>query len=346
MPSVSCSCGARYKIAESSIGKKAKCKKCGETFELKLPEEAEPIAIADEVGFAGAVAELVERDGATPAKDLGVAAASAMALPSKAGSIRTEHIVTHDHQMGTRQYFRDLLATFVFPKKLGNLVNFVVMWVVLVVGLFGAYVPFFGIILVLMSLGWYAAFRFRVIASAAAGEEDVPMLSFEGGIGEGMIIPLLRWVGTWIVVFVPFLVLMTVMAAASISAIMGGVTGIITASGSAVSLLLLVVAGLCLWPMVVLCVALGGFEALVRVDLIASTVVKTLPMYLLTVGIVLGTQYLDYLWHTDAGAAGMNTTSVLSILGVGVMLYLEIIAMRAIGLYYFHFKRSFGWDWG
>ena len=42
----------------------------------------------------------------------------------------------------------------------------------------------------------------------------------------------------------------------------------------------------------------------------------------------------------------MNTTSVLGILGVGVMLYLEIIAMRAIGLYYFHFKRSFGWDWG
>jgi len=172
------------------------------------------------------------------------------------------------------------------------------------------------------------------------------MLSFEGGVWDGIIIPFLRWVGTWVIVFVPVFVLMTVMAVAPISAIMGGVTGIITASGLAKTLLLLVVAGLCLWPMVVLCVSLGGFEALVRVDLIASTVVKTLPMYLLTVGIVLGTQFVDYLWQTDAGAVGMNITSVRGILGVGVMLYLEIIAMRAIGLYYFHFKRSFGWDWG
>ena len=47
-----CECGAKYQVAEASLGKKAKCKRCGAAFTLKASEDG-TIAIAEEIGLGG-----------------------------------------------------------------------------------------------------------------------------------------------------------------------------------------------------------------------------------------------------------------------------------------------------
>ncbi len=391
-----CKCGAKYRYPESSIGKRAKCKKCGTIFTLKPEDDEGPIPIADDSDMRGEIAAAANRCKAISAEqeEAEARAAAAIALPHSGQSIRAQHVAASKPRMGTREYFRDLIATLVFLKKPASLISFVVMWVILALGILGAQIPLFGILLLLMSLGWYAAFRFSVVSSAAAGEKEVPMLSFEDGVGGGIVLPLFRWVGTWVLAFAPVIVFMVIYVGVTVSAIMGGVSGIISAGGANITLLLLSALGLFVWPMIVLCVSLGGFETLIHIDLIVPTLVKTFPMYVLTVGIVMGTQFIDYSWQAAAKktvakaqfegtmmenlvneqgeytgdtltpkqweqvvkdsrrkpavnvSAGMETDLYIRIFGAGLILYLEIVAMRAIGLYYFHFKRRFAWDWG
>lgn len=47
MTSCSCPCGAHYKVDENSLGRRAKCKKCGVVFKLE-PEDQGIIAIKEE----------------------------------------------------------------------------------------------------------------------------------------------------------------------------------------------------------------------------------------------------------------------------------------------------------
>jgi hypothetical protein len=86
-------------------------------------------------------------------------------------------------------------------------------------------------------------------------------------------------------------------------------------------------------------VAIGGFATLRRVDLIFATMIKTFPIYLLTVAIVFGTAFIvPALEDLPGGLIGR-------VLVIGISLYGEIIALRAIGLYYHHFKHRFAWSW-
>ncbi len=175
---------------------------------------------------------------------------------------------------GVRPYFQDLLATLMFPKKLGSLISFIVMWIVLVLGSFGAHVPLFGFVIVLMAAGWYAAYRLAILASAAAGEEEVSMLSFEDGVAEGIVYPLFRWVGTWAVAFAPFIVFAVTVGGMQLNALLNGVSGLLAAGGIVAATLALVALALFLWPMFVLCVCLGGFSSLVRIDLILRSIIR------------------------------------------------------------------------
>lgn len=349
MPSVSCHCGARYKVGESSLGKKAKCKKCGKVFTLALPEDAGPLSLGEDDAFMDdAVAEAAEQSKAAPVEQdhSGSKPIAALALPPMGRTITSTAIVTDKPKMGAREYFRDLIATLTFFLKPASLISFIVMWVILVVGIFGAYVPFFGFVLLWMSWGWYAAFRFAVLRSAAAGEAEVPMVSLEDGVADGIVFPLLKWIGTWALALAPVMVFTVVYLGTAPSALAGGVTPIISSGGADVTLVSLCALGFFLWPMIVLCVSLEGFGSLLHVGLIGSTLLRTLPMYLLTVAIVMGTQYVDYAWRTANLVAGVRTNLYISIFGAGLTLYIEVLAMRAIGLYYFHFKRRFAWDSG
>ena len=94
--------------------------------------------------------------------------------------------------------------------------------------------------------------------------------------------------------------------------------------------------------MTALCVAMGGFSTLARYDLLVVTVLKSLPVYVLTAGAVFVALSRNYLLAAVVDVLGILGGAVLIAIG----LYLEIVAMRMIGLYYHHFKHRFAWSWG
>jgi hypothetical protein len=355
-------------LPDSAIGKRAKCKKCGAVFTVEAPEEEGPIPIADEpFPLAGDLDSAIARGEAPPTSPPtgfdGAAVPPAPAVDmSKIGEA---------YKPPGRSYWQNLFWTFLFPASPGNLVTFIALWFALTfLPLFGALLPCAGFILAfilqIIVLGMYCAVRFSIIESAAGGDEDLPGLTFNDGIWEDILLPMFRWIGSWLVVQLPALLYYfygywttggTLDLWDVIGALVDGLTGMIGAGDSDPALVVLAYAGLFLWPMVVLCVALGGFDSLKRLDLIFVTIGKTFPIYLLTVGLVFGTELLGGYIHAQVagkiaptpsgGFAGIITTG-LAILAVGnfIMIYFEIVAMRAIGLYYHHFKHRFAWDWG
>ena len=107
---------------------------------------------------------------------------------------------------------------------------------------------------------------------------------------------------------------------------------------------MLICVGLFLWPIIVLCVALGGFGTVHRLDYIIPTVIRTFPAYLLTVTMVFGTAILKYVVVVNvAGMSGMPVSTLLMLcLITGILIYFEIVARKLIGLYYHRFT----WSWG
>jgi hypothetical protein len=104
----------------------------------------------------------------------------------------------------------------------------------------------------------------------------------------------------------------------------------------------LLLAGMVLWPMLALSVTMGGFSTLARVDLMALTIVKSLPVYLFTVAVVFGAFLV--LGVLDVVKEVFGLFAAVIVIGAG--LYLQIVALRMIGLYYHHFKHRFAWSWG
>jgi len=361
VPKHRCACGAKYRFPDAAIGKRGKCQRCGAVFTLAADDEGEgPIALADDTGL------LAE-----------VSAAAARSPKMKTGGGGhpgdQEHPVAHavhgreetqplvDVSKPSRGYGSSILWTFLFPSKPANLVTFGIVWVVLVLLSFGA-VPCF---LIGMLMGaWYASFRFGVIDAAASGEPEIPEISYSGDIMEELALPALKWFGSWIFVLSPALIYVVWMSTNDPSrsvidglmVIMAGVPGLLGGGVDDPILVALVAAALLVWPMVILCIALGGFGSIFRVDLLAATMVRSFPGYLVTTLIVAGATIAKVLLY-DAMAAQLapgttlrlstllGSLAIVHILSIGVNLYCDIVMLRAIGLYYHHFKHRFAWEW-
>lgn len=352
MPSCTCTCGARYRFREESVGHKAKCKKCGEVFTLDAPETG-VIPIADEgvIPFAKddpmrdpvAVASGTASD--TP---FSVAAADVDLPPPPPGFIPPKVIIEAPER--ERTYTGDLIESLVFMFRLENLPTFAIMWFILVIGLL--ILPFAGLLGALgmfIVVGWYSAFRFDVVRESAAGESCLPELTMSEGWFDGIVFPFFAWVGSWLIVMIPAIVgwgldvgFANIGLFDVLLLITGDVSGQVVSAVQNQSWMFLsgLVLGLFFWPMIVLCFALGGVSSLGRLDLIVETTLKTVPVYLLTVLIMYATVAAEPLLEQLSG--GM----LAAVLIIGLSLYLELIALRAIGLYYHHFKDRFAWSWG
>ncbi len=360
-----CPCGTAYGVPDASLGKKAKCRKCGAVFTLKeAKEESGIFAIADEAwsdtdpdarragtGVAASPAPDPVADGDAPATAAGMPAG----LPMSA-------VRSHEK----RGYAADVLWTFLFPSSTGNLASFVAIWLTL------SFVPlimcgFLGIVMAVVVAGWYCAFQFNVLRSAAAGENDLVQASLSRDLADDIIIPLFAWIGSWVIVLLPaFVVLMpslnqrTTSATDVLEFAFGGLGGIWQGgSGLPSAFLVLVGLGIAAWPMIILCVALGGFTSFFRVDLIGLTIMRTVPVYLLTLLLLFGATALDVALRelvsaSNAPAAGAGTpvktavgsSIVIRMATTGIGVYADIVVMRLIGLYYYHFKSRFAWSWG
>lgn len=359
-----CPCGTAYDVPEASLGKKAKCRKCGAVFTLKEEKEESGIfAIADEAW--------PDTDPDAGRTGAGVAASSAPGsaadggAPANAASRPVDTPMSEVPSHEKRGYSADVLWTFLFPSSVGNLMSFVAIWLVMSFAPLLTMCGIVGLIVAVLVAGWYAAFQFNVLRSAAAGETNLADVGFSRDLVDDIVIPLIAWIGSWVVVLLPaFVFLMVSLSSGTTLATdvwelaAGGLGGIWQGnSGAPTAFFVLVGLGIAAWPMIILCVALGGFTSFFRVDLIGLTIIKTLPAYLLTLLLVFGATALDVALRelvstSNAPAAGASVKSaigsgiVIQVASTGIGVYADIVVMRLIGLYYHHFKGRFAWSWG
>lgn len=373
MVTYKCECGAKYKLPETSVGKKAKCKHCGKVFTVPGEAAKKPAASDPDDLFAEISAAVERSKGAAaterPTIDPVAVALSGQSSTVTAAPIRTSAPVGPTVTGALAGYGNALLRALQFPFSINNIIIFVLLWFILTVKV--TILPFagcVGLIAILIISGWYCTFLFDVVGEAAANRDDLPKISFDQGIMDDIVIPLLSWVGSWIVVLLPAMVYMTVKAGQLIGDPQA-LNALLTVgpaalkdelAGGIMIFTVLLYGGLALWPMVILCVALGGFGTLMRLDLIVLTIIRTLPYYLLTAGIFLATEFASSLLQQHllgglltARATGklqfmnmMSTYFVWAALAEGIKMYFTIVALRAIGAYYYYFKDRFEWDWG
>ncbi|UCE60302.1 MAG: hypothetical protein JSU63_00860, partial [Phycisphaerales bacterium] len=204
-----------------------------------------------------------------------------------------------------------------------------------------------------------------IVASAASGDSELPDVNVSSDLVEDLIRPLFAWIGSWAVVFFPAT---AYLIAAWHMGWLPGINWMQAALGGAGSfwqwfstgdllLIILVCLGMAAWPITVLCIALGGFTEVYRVDLILLTIIRTFPAYLLTLAlmglailVLVGLENLTANRLTPTPGAGpgpsLGSAIGMGILSTGVRVYLDIVLMRLIGLYYHHFKDRFAMSWG
>jgi len=239
-------------------------------------------------------------------------------------------------------------------------------------------VQVFAFLLFVLVRGWYCAYLLSIVESAAAGDDHLPGVDLSvSGIVDA-VAALLKWVTSWVIVLLPAILYRTwywygvstasgagaasgrlPLWAGDVLAVFAGLPAIFALPpGGVVPFKLLLILGLLLWPMVLLCLVLGGLATLWRFDLLLITIYRTIGAYAATVALMLGACVLEYLLITAVitkvvTAAGgpspgtiFTTAFVLGAVLLGIRVYFDIVLMRLIGLYYHHFKRMFAWDWG
>lgn len=365
MPAVRCPhCKTRYKVPQHASGRRMTCKRCERVFrlpEFKTPDESvdpdELLHFADDLSAGERVASMPP-----PPTDVPEAV-----LPevSHAAPVEVGYAPGQEEQLepgaAARRYagfFRSLGHSAAFPVRLGDCVTFIIMSVILLAGSMAYFAGCLGWAAQVIVAGWFCSFQFNIVLGAAAGESELPPLALTGGLWEDIVAPLLKILSTYAVVSIPFVVyiLAGMLGAPAAGGAGGGGGAPVWLTGQyLIGTVFTVAAGLFMWPIVVLVVAIGGVGGLFRPDLIAQTIIRTLPAYLITVLTVYLAMGLNIVAEVVAESVDpdpdhvpqwLATMILLPLLLKFVAVYLTIIAMRTIGLYYHHFKTRFAWDWG
>ncbi len=372
MPVIRCpACKQRYEVKAAAGGRRARCRSCGQVF--RIPPLDSPAGSAEEELRLSdldrlATGQAVEDPGATkPAAAIPVSDTVSYAPNQEAAGAATAG-------GAYRAYLRSLARSLALSLSTSNLITFLVAWVILSAALvanlgLGMFCPCVAPILALFAYSWYLSFQLNVVLEAAAGEDELPALTFTGDWLEEIILPFIKMAAATGLARVPatiFLMLSLAQQGAgglnvlilALSFLLGGNYGLLLEQASFRAQLvggLLLVGGFLLWPMFVLVVAVGGLPGLLRLDLMILTIFKSLPAYLLTAAAVYASEAVVLGTGLLLGAIGLGVIIkgadvswllLLPLLLILVQLYTRIIAMRAIGYYYFHFKHRFAWSWG
>lgn len=359
MASTTCpGCGANYRVPESAAGQAVRCKRCGQSFRLAPAAQAPS---AEDAPLRLSHIELqaaAPPQAATPDADID-AAARLLSNPTR---LRDDAGVL-PVSAGLRGYFSSLLQSLLFPLRLGDLLTFLFLWAIMIFFLFvqfAARFSFFGVAGVVIVGGWYMAYLLNVVSSGTAGDAELPPLSVSSDSRwVGVLAPLMRYFMSWLAALLPFFVGVTYLWALDVldgrtawflvgMALGGAFEAFLDPSlplGATPAVLL--IAALLLHPILLLVVAIGGVAPLARLDLIGFTVARTLGSYLIMAAIVLALRLGPVLLAAQIpSSTPFEAGFGLAILLVGLGLYCELIAMRAIGLHYHHFKGQYAWSWG
>jgi len=247
-----------------------------------------------------------------------------------------------------RPFLQDVVRSFTMFGSLSNLMSLIGCAVFLFAAGALALLPMLGLISLIgqfMVYGIVAAFLMEIVQTTAGGDDELPTTQVWGGVYDGIIVPLVQLIGATTFVMLPTILLTIWMSW----------TG--DASPGRVFLNeFFRWAGLFMWPIAILAVALGGLTALARFDLLVRTVLKTLPAYgvvFALVAIVAAVEgvFSDTLEGDVILTAVTEEPSPLYVVAVIAVLSLvgawsSIVTMRAIGLYYRHFSHRFPWSAG
>jgi hypothetical protein len=231
-------------------------------------------------------------------------------------------------------YLKDCARSFAFFINPGNLGRFVAVAIVALTQLLAiSFLGCFAVPLAILLAGMLCAYYFNTVLNAASGEEDFPDFTMSGGLVEGFLLPIIKYVFTFGVAMLPTIGYVVY------DTVWGSGTVLDAPDTIAIALAAL---GAFSWPMIMLVVAMGGVDSLIRPDLLVRTVIQTFVPYVITSLLSAGTIVLVYYVQRSTGGNTVGMELGLQALGT----YSTLVAMRCIGLYYHHFKERFAWSWG
>lgn len=385
---VRCKCGRSLKISSKLADKHLNCPACARPFRIPAekfaaavekrataqggapagtasPADPVPASLDDELGAVGpGLIDFSQSDVLTleddPPPAAEVAAPAALTLvdaPNEvayaadptariAGSRRVSNPISGPQ----RRFWPDVATSFIYPVKgVHNVITLAVAFVVSAVGDAGSQVQF-GLlgIFIQFSLfviigGWFASMYLSVIQETATGSEDLPGLSLEGGWWDDILVPAFRFIGAFALVLAPAFLLAIAGAAGLVPVAIAELTPI------------WFFGGLFLLPMSLMLFSFHAASAMFRIDLVLTTIARTILPYLSIWGILLLVSMIIAAARGSASLVGTLIGVKLATISAGgflggllgrialswISIYFSLVAMRTIGLYYLHFKRRF-----
>jgi predicted Zn finger-like uncharacterized protein len=355
-------CHARYKVPNEVAGRRARCKKCGQPFQIpEAPPDSGRLSLtaltpSDEGSTV--IQSRIQLDKPTRGKAgaavrlRGQAQKEAAAAPSAWGP-----------------FLRGLAGSLWAPVRPINLAPFLIVWILLTVSkpTLSSYVliwPALALAVWAIVSGFYLSFQFNTALSAADGQHELPALTPTSGFTADVLVPMLKLGLTRLLVLLPAIIFVAAMVLGR-----GGsaryVTGVgpspgpvniyftatAGASGAAIPVIaiILLAAGLALWPILVLIAGMGSGRTVFRFDSAFRTLLRTLPAYMCAALTVCAAEAIAVIVALALGGTESSPEpsrlSVTRILLLPTLIsladvYMAVIAMRAIGMYYYHFARA------
>ncbi len=249
-----------------------------------------------------------------------------------------------------RGFWADAFRSFIYPVASGgNALTLVIVCIIaslptlLISVSVVSIMACFMFIASLCIFGWLAALYFSVIQDTAVGSEDLPGIKMESGFVDDILKPGLKYIGAFAVVLAPAALLAIAIAAGSLPVSWNWM------------ILAWAVGGIFLLPMSLLMFAFDALGMMFRLDLIFTTIFRSIGPYLaiwlllLIVGVgqvatTVGAEFLDKVF--PSAMLSTSLTPVLATIGgqlalIALGVYFNIVSMRIIGLYYLHFKKRF-----
>lgn len=350
-----CECGANIRTPESAVGKRARCRACGAVLTVPAPSprsaasppphetesESGPNKTTEESyswldEFADAEADTRNQRPVTVITN----ASEEIDLSDAKPPPPVEHgypslDAGRSGVVGPRQpFWRDLVESFTFFMTPGNMVTFLVIALLNVISVPLGHFGILGVIACFFIFGYLCAFYLLTILETASGEDELPEV-WISSIFDDLFIPLVQFLATWLLVLVP-----------------AGVVALISlgSEGKVAWTLVRVLAGagLALWPVVILGVAVGRSVIGLWPHMAVRTVLAAPIPYLAVCAALALAAGLLVLPSTNLFQSTVNrfipgAAVKLAIFNSVLTAYAMIVAMRVIGLFYRHYKQKFPW---
>lgn len=374
-------CQAHFSVADSLAGRKAKCTRCGQAIQIPKPavklDDDGLIALADEpAAEARHTVAPPPPPFPTAASDRKGKAKSARPRPARASppvppgqviSAPAQQAVVLDHAPppglvlrddGTygiaRRFWPDLGHSFIYIARGRGPFLFGILVLLFGIRAFLQAVPTggYGLVPQFIIAGWLCAYYFEIIVHTCSGEDELPLFSMESGILDDIVFPFLKFLASYLWVMLPLIAWIAAMVyLGRTEPFLFGIPSLIPSEPRdqwiAIGLLLL---GLLLWPITALSIAVNGCTVdAIRYDRQLVTIARAPGGYLAVCLLLVAAAAILVAGSVSAAVTGallgggLGAALLVGLLTSFVGAYAAVVCMRAIGLFYRHYKDRFAW---